>query len=141
MRGSASKPFYSAAFEIAGRFMVKRIFSLAAVFGAGLLGYVVAAPTASAHDRRREDHIVQRCDRYGDECATFRCDWDWDDCVRISPWRRYYRPYYRPAPNFYSAPANRFGFWFSYRDRDRRFDDRREEWREHHRRFDDDDDD
>jgi len=77
--------------------------ALIAAVGAGALG--ILAPAAQAHDRwHRDDRVVERCNRWGDHCRLYRCDWD-GDCYRMSGpyggphYRGYYeREYYAPPP-------------------------------------------
>jgi hypothetical protein len=76
----------------------------ASVLSASLLAGVAAAPgVASAQEwyggyggyGYGANHLVTRCDRDGDRCATYRCDPGGDACDRVSGWRSVDRGYYR----------------------------------------------
>ena len=119
--------------------MINRLITIGAVLGAGVALLAIAAPAASAQEWRHQSRTVQKCDRDGDECATFRCDRDGDDCVQVSAWRHVYaRTYRRPSPYGYRL-FGRSDFGYDEHDRDG-WRDRRghEERRERHRDRDED---
>ena len=107
------------------------ITEITAIAALSLAALAATAAPASAHEWRSRGQVVQRCDRDGGVCATFRCDWDGDDCYQISPWRRRYAYY-----NNYPRP---YGYGYDERREEWREHERAEEWREHHHDRDDDD--
>ena len=50
--------------------------AVAGLMGLGILGTSTTPALA--------DHVRTQCDRDGDYCWRVWCDWDWDDCHRIS---------------------------------------------------------